>query len=170
MTFQADYRDSAFTSEYYPMFVELGYPQLDIKRWEDGEWAILEMDNAPVVPSLTRWKYILTGLRHIEITSAFLARYVRQIDPRFPEFWEREAAKSKAIEDEQAWAERAREDVAMKTAKELLKNEALKERVARYGVRELTPEWISYRLWQSSERKARDLGVRVTDVPKGAIQ
>jgi hypothetical protein len=124
-------------SKFYPMFCALGYPQLDIVRYEDGEWSIIEYVNAPLVPSLTKWQHVLKGMRNIEITEGFIKRFVRQIDPRERQFWERENEATDAMEKEKDAQEQHAYELSDRTAAVLLKNEALKERIAKNGVIEL---------------------------------
>jgi len=131
------YADSGMVSRYYPMFCKLGYPQLDVIRFEDGEWCIIEYLNAPLVPSLTKWHHVLKGLRNIEITEGFLKKFIRQIDPRERAFWDREQNATNRMEQEKIEQEQFIEYRVEQTVKALSKNEALKERIAKNGVQEL---------------------------------
>lgn len=89
---------SSMVSKYWFWFAEMGYPELDIVTWPDGEWAIIEYLNAPIIPPLTKWNYVLTGLRNQEITYDFLKAYADQhcLEKRF--VWEEQQRK----EDEAA--------------------------------------------------------------------
>jgi hypothetical protein len=134
-----EYLDSSFVGPHYKMMCDLGYPQLDIKQWDDGEWAILEMLNAPLVPSLTRFTYVLKKIRHTEIREGTVKRLVRSIDPAFPEFWVREAEKSISMEMEKDAAERHTEEM----------------------VSEINPDKIALRIAESNPAAARRMGIRV---------
>jgi hypothetical protein len=124
-------------SKYYPMFCALGYPQLDVVKYDDGEWSIIEYVNAPLVPSLTKWQHVLKGLRNIEITEGFIKKFVRQIDPKEKQFWEREQARTEHMEKEKEEQEKHAIESADRTANVLMKNEALKERFVKNGAIEL---------------------------------
>lgn len=159
--FHGDYRNSSFVSDHYRTFVELGYPQLDVEHFEDGSWAIREFLNAPLVPSLTRWKWIYKGFENIEFSAGLAAKLVRQIDPQFPEFWAREALKTKGIIDEKQSRIRFENDWADRMAPIILRNPGLMDRIARYGMRELEPERIALAIAKDNPAAARKMGIRV---------
>jgi hypothetical protein len=161
--FEADYSDCSMVSDDYPMMQRIGYPQLDIKRFWDGEWAIKEYLNPPLIPSLTKWKYVLTGLRNVPVSESFILNQIKSLDPQYSEFWIREIEKEMAVERNNSAVAQNRADSAERTITELLKNEALKERVAKYGIMEMTPERIAYRIAQDSPSKARELGIKVPE-------
>jgi hypothetical protein len=135
--------DCSFVSKWYPIFCRLGYPQLDVVQYEDGEWAIIEYDNAPIIPSMTRFHHVLKGLRHIEITEGFIKRWVEQLDPRKRFLWEREQKRTEEMELEKEAQEKHTEQLATDTVKVISKNEDLKERIAKYGIGELDLERIA---------------------------
>jgi len=159
--FHASYLDSSFVGPHYPMFVEMRYPQLDITVFDDGEWLVYEMLNAPVVPSLTQWKPILKGLRNIEINSGTVGKLIHQIDPQYPEFWAREALKTKGILGERESRIQFEEDWAEKMAPKILRNPGLMERIARFGMRELDPARIALAIAKENPAVARAMGIRV---------
>lgn len=167
--FCGNYTDSAMVSKDYRVFVELGYPQLDRIVYEDNEWAIIEYYNAPLVPSLTKWKHIYKGFRNIEFNESFAKKLIRQIDPQYPEFWANELNKTKRIYQAKDAEETENIEWVQKTLPKLLKNENLMQRVARYGTRELNPDRIALAIAKDSPQKARDLGISVTNehVPTG---
>lgn len=159
--FHANYADSSFVGPHYPMFVKLGYNQLDIEVFDDGEWAVREMLSAPVVPSLTTWKYILKGLRNIEINSGTVGKLIHQIDPQYPEFWAREALKTKGILGEKNSRIEFENDWAEKMAPKILRNPGLMERISRFGMRELDPARIALAIAKENPAAARAMGIRV---------
>lgn len=122
-------------SPYYCWFVEMGYDRLDIIRWPDGEWAIIELYRSPVVPSMTPWNYVLQGLKNILITPSFIEKYVHQLDLHRKEVWDIAEAKSRKVEEEHAAVERHAEDTAERATKAIMSNPALVERVAREGIK-----------------------------------
>jgi len=163
MTYPYTYLDSPFVGPYYKMLCDLNYPQLDITVLEDGEWYIYEMLNAPVVPSLTKWQPVYKGFRNIEINSGIVAKLVRQIDPQYPEFWAREIIKSESLLKEKVERANFEEEWVERMVPKFLKNEALMNRVARYGVRELDPARIALAIAKESPSTARSLGIKVAN-------
>jgi hypothetical protein len=143
--------NNAMTSQYYPWFVELGYPQLDVVFYEDREWAIIEFENAPLVPSQTKWRVIFSGFRNVEFNKSFVKKMIEMIDLERREYWERmeeeEAERAQAEES----AINARADLHSRAAKEICRNDALMERAAKQGpsafsldsiLREMSPHQI----------------------------
>lgn len=126
---------SSFCSPWYVWFCQLGYPQLDINRYPDGEWEIIEYRNAPIIPSLTSWTRVLQGMRNVEISFGFVEKYVHQIDPARPEFWDREARKTAAMLAEQDALDKHREEYAEHAFRVIRGNEALMERIYKEGLK-----------------------------------
>jgi hypothetical protein len=124
-------------SKYHPWFVEMGYPQLDINEYPDGEWEIIEYQNAPIIPSLTRYKAILSGLRNIEPTKGFVAKYIAQIDPQRKAFWDRERARTKLAEHEAELKEKHADELSTRATKAIMANPDLMDRIARNGLQEM---------------------------------
>jgi hypothetical protein len=128
---------SYFQSPWHVWFREMGYPQLDINRFKDGEWEIIEYHSSPVVPALTKYHTVLSGLRNIEITKSFVEKYVAQLDVTKRAFWEREEAKSrKADEDAQA-KDRHADEFATRASHAIVQNPDLMERIATKGIGEM---------------------------------
>jgi hypothetical protein len=125
-------------SPYYIWFKELGYEQLDIREFDDGEWAIIEYYNSPVIPSLTRWNYVLQGLRNILITPGFITKYVKQLDLRQNEYWDQCEAKTKAMETEKDRLEAHAQDTAERAKNAIIQNPELVERIAKKGMNEIS--------------------------------
>jgi len=134
---QFGYLDSGMVGPYYPMMCRLGYPQLDIQRFDDGEWAILEYLKAPLTCAHTPWRYVGVGFRHVEITEAFVKRWIEEHDPMKGHIFRREEEKSAAIDAEHAAFDRYRDEVAERAAKAITHNPDLMERVARNGLHEI---------------------------------
>ncbi len=142
---------NSFVSKYHPWFVELGYPELDVrfvhshdatKRiWghETGEWAIIEMLSGPYISAEVLWRDVLTGLKNIEINKGTLKRFAESIDIKKQAIWDRELAKSLAVEAEHAAAQKHRDDMLTKVHESYIKNPDLMNRVAKNGVGELHP-------------------------------
>lgn len=139
---------------------------LDLLKFEDGEFAIIEMLNAPLVPSLTRWQYVLKGMRNIEFSESLARKFIKQLDPHEPEFWIREYEASRKVVDLKDKQAEAQEDWAEWMGNALKHNSGLMERVAKYGTRELHPDQIAYRIAQASPQIARSMGITVTQEHK----
>jgi hypothetical protein len=124
-------------SKYHDWFRELGYDRLDILEYPDGEWAIIEFETVPVIPSLTKWKTVLSRLRHIEITRGFVEKYLSKIDNRRKEFWDIERSRTHAVFAEQEAKERAGKDRAERAYHAMRQNPDLMNRIARNGLHEM---------------------------------
>lgn len=125
---------SYFTSRYYPIFVELGYPQLDVREITDGSWCILEMMRSPVIPSLTKWRDVLGPIKHVEISKGFIQKYVTAIDTMKDGLWDRERKKTRDMLLEKESIDRRREDLSNRAFLAMRQNPALMERIAKYGL------------------------------------
>lgn len=125
---------NCMTSEYYPLFCELGYPELDVQFYEDREWAIIQFENAPIVPSLTKWRVVFSGFRNIEFNASFAKKLVNMIDNRKKEFWDNLEAKELAAKKEKEAAENQRVEAYADVAQKLARNPALMERAEKQGV------------------------------------
>lgn len=149
--------DSYMLSPYYKMFVEMGFPQLDIRVFKDGEWAIREFHNAPLVPSLTKWKYVLSGMRNIEISESFIRKYLWSIDPRQKRFWEHDDETRKKEDEERAYYENERAERTMALGKQLAKNEDLMNEAYRIGPAAFDLENIAKKIYKERPWKLKDL-------------
>lgn len=128
---------SYFCSPYYVWFQDLGYPRLDLLQYEDGEWAIVQMLNSPVVPAETQWRAVLSGMRNIEISHSFIRKYVEEIDIQRRAFWDREEAKSELADKEEAALDAHREDMVERAHKAITQNPDLMDRIAKNGIQEM---------------------------------
>ena len=125
---------SYFFTGYNTWFRELGYPLLDINRWPDGEWAILQAERTPVVPCLTRWNYVLTGLRNIEISKVFVEKYTEMLDLTKKAFWDKEDSKTKEMELEKERVEQNAQLRVDAAHKAITQNPDLMNRIAKFGI------------------------------------
>lgn len=128
---------SSMVSPWWVWFRELGYPQLDIVRAEDGEWWIHEYLNSPIIPSLTKTMVVLRGMRNIEISFGFVEKFVKQIDLQLKAIWDREEAKTAEVEREHAATQRHRNDSVERAARAITRNEGLMNRIAKGGLPEM---------------------------------
>lgn len=128
---------SAMCSRYYGWMCELGYPTLDVRQFEDGEWAILQYHTIPLIPSMTKWHWVLQGIKNTEITPAFIEKFVDMIDITKRSFWAREDEKTKAVELEHAATDRHAEDMVNRAHDVCMRSPALLDRIAKFGIEEL---------------------------------
>ncbi len=135
------YRDypSKMVSDYHCWFRDLGYPELDLVRYPDGEWAIIQFMQTPIIPCLTKWNFVLKGLRNVELTHSFIARYVQQLDLEKHTVWEEQAKTERLALEETNYEERRAQDRAEHFVAGIRGNDAMMQRIARNGLRELNP-------------------------------
>lgn len=134
--YQAHYT-SYFFSPYNIWFRELGYPLLDIIKYNDGEWCIYQAHNKPHIPAETKWHEVLTKLRNVEITKGFVEKYTLLHDLTRGEKWDIENKKTKDMLDEKDRLEEHSKDVRARAYQAIAKNEGLMERIARNGIHEM---------------------------------
>lgn len=125
---------SSFFSGYNNWFRQLGHPLLDIIRYDDGEWSIIQCQTSPIIPCLTKWNHILTGLRNIEISTGFVEKYVQIIDLAKDEFWDNENAKTQRMEDEKDLMEENALDKVDRAHKAIINNPDLMNRIGKFGL------------------------------------
>jgi hypothetical protein len=130
---------SSAQSEYHIWFQELGYPQLDITRYEDGEWCIIQYLHTPLIPSECKYRTVLSGLRNIEISYSFIERYLDEINPQSARFWRNVEADEKRIDGEFERDERNAIDRASRAQKHIIQNPDLMNRIAKFGLKEMDP-------------------------------
>jgi len=134
---QYSFYPSSMVSDWYIWFCELGYPNLDINRYPDGEWEIIEYYNAPIVPSLTKWNRVLYGIRNVVITPGIVEKYVKQLDLHSDEIWDKYDHKTEELEAEQKALERHQKETVDRAYEAIRFNPALMERMARGGITEM---------------------------------
>lgn len=147
---------SYMCSPWYVWFVELGYPNLDIVQHretfelpdgsylttESGVWSIIEYYNAPIIPSLTRWNYVLANVNDQEISKSFIEKMVGMLDLRRKQVWDMAEAKTKAMEDEKEKLEAHAQDTAERAKNLIMRCPTTLERVAKDGIAAANPTTI----------------------------
>lgn len=128
---------SSMVSQYYTWFLELGYPQLDIEKYGDGSWSIIEYYNAPVVPSMTKYNLVLGPMENVDLSFSFVSSWIKKLDLRKKEYWEACEAKTKEMEEEKERLEAHAQDTAERAKNIIMGNEALVERIAKNGISEI---------------------------------
>lgn len=134
---------SSMQSEYHSWFQLQGYPELDILKYEDGSWFVIQFYNSPIVPSLTKWQTVLGEMRNVDISSAFLLKYLKQLDITKKQFWDREEAKTKETEEEFERIEKHREESAERATQAIVRNPNLMNRIANNGLYEMDLGYIA---------------------------
>ncbi len=134
---------SYIQSPWHPWFIDMGYPELDILQYEDGEWWIVQYYNAPIIPCLTKWQTVLGPMRNLDISYGFCERYAKALDLNRKEYLAKEMAKSQAAEDEWEKTEQHAEDSATRATKAITQNPNLMERIASKGFGEMNLDSIA---------------------------
>lgn len=135
---------SDLCSPWYTWFVELGFPELDVNRFEDGSWEIIQYHKTPTIPSMTPFHTVLGLMKKVPITSGFIEKYVNKVNNRNPrsEFWEQERQATKRIDDEQEALARHREETATRMKNAIMANDNVLQRIAKNGLHEMDPRYI----------------------------
>lgn len=124
-------------SPWWRVCRDLGYPELDVRQYADGEWSIIQYLQTPLIPSLTRWQPVLIGIRNVEISATFIKKKADELNLERGHVWDgvrREEAR--ALAEVQADETRAQERAQMKL--DIVKRAPdLYARVMRNGVKEL---------------------------------
>jgi hypothetical protein len=121
----------------------MGYPELDICRFEDGEWAIRQFLKAPVIPAETPWQWVLTGLKHVELSPWVCLKYAQNLDLERKAYWAEVDRKEKEVDEEHAAADRHAQDLAERRFRAVKSNRFLMDRVVRYGPAEMSLKRIA---------------------------
>lgn len=128
---------SSMVSKYYCWFVRMGYPQLDIVEFEDGSWEICQYLNGPYIPCQTEVQTVLGPIENTIPTFGFCQNYVKQLDMHRKEFWDREEAATRAVEEEWEAKERHAEDHVERATQAITRNPGLMNRIAKKGLQEM---------------------------------
>ncbi len=128
---------SYFVSPYNVWFKDMGYPELDVIQYRDGEWHIIQHLRSPVVPALTPWQTVLSKLRHVEKTYSVMYRYANQLDIEKREVWANQERIEKKAREDLAREEKHAEDIATQQFKAIKGNDALMQRIAKNGLGEI---------------------------------
>lgn len=128
---------SYFCSPYHVWCCELGYPELDVVEFKDGEKALIQYHRSPVIPALTPWNYVLTKIRNVDITPAFIKHYADKLNLENRHVWDEMDAKDKKLDEEQAARERHDKDIAERRYECIRGNDALMQRISRNGLGEM---------------------------------
>jgi hypothetical protein len=128
---------STAQSPWHVWFQQMGYPQLDLTRYEDGEWCVIEYQHTPLIPAECKYKTVLSGLRNIEISYSFLERYLDEMNPMSTRFWENLERHERLQDAEYDTVEKNAEDRAIRASRFVIQNPDLMERIAKNGMKEM---------------------------------
>lgn len=128
---------STAQSPYHIWFQELGFPQLDITKYDDGEWCIIEYQHTPLIPAECKYKVVLSGMRNIDISFSFIERYLDEMNPMSARFWAN-LDKMEAMQNaEYETFENNAQDRAHRASRLVIQNPDLMERIAKHGLKEM---------------------------------
>lgn len=134
---------SYMQSPYSCWFHLMGYPELDIHETKTGEWAIIQYYSVPTIPAETKWQVVLGYMKNIEKSYSFCEKYAKQLDLQRKAFWAREEAKTKAMLEEKEKIDKHRNDSVERATKAIVKNDALMQRIAKNGLKEMDLSYIA---------------------------
>ncbi len=145
-------------SRWHRCFVAMGYPELDLVEYPDGEKAIIQYFNRPIIPSLTRWGYVLTKIRNQDVNYYWLKEKADDLNLEKKRVWHEQEAMEKEALRRQLEEDRRSEDFATRMLDTVNRNDAWKQRIAKKGLSELNPLKIlnnipSYRLGKGFREK-----------------
>lgn len=128
---------SYMVSGYNTWFSEMGYPELDILTFEDGEWSIIQYHRQPIVPTLTPWSHVLTKMRHIEPSWDICRKWAEQLDLEKRHVWEEQEKLEARARQELAAEERHAKDFTDRAYTAIRSNPDLMNRIAKNGLGEM---------------------------------
>lgn len=130
---------SYFVSPWNVWFEHMGYPELDVIEYPDGEKAVIEYLKAPTVPALTPWNFTLTKLRNMELTYDWLKAWADQKCLERRHVWEEQAKLEERLRQDQLAEDRRSEDFVTRAHAAVVNNPDLMQRVGKNGLGELHP-------------------------------
>lgn len=130
---------STMVSRWHRCFVAMGYPELDLVEYPDGEKAIIQYFNAPIVPSMTKWGFVLTGIRNRNVDYYWLKEQADLLNLHGKKVWSDQDATEKEAIRQQLEEDRRAEDFATRMLDLVNRNDAWKQRIHKNGLKELNP-------------------------------
>lgn len=130
------YRDKS-PSTPYGWCCEMGFPNVDVvdHRWDDGKWDLVEYYNAPLIPALTQWNYILIGIAE-PLEKTVIQKFLKGLDIHQKAFWAQQEAEEKEYERKKKAEQEAQDDAATRATALITGNENLMNRIAKNGLQE----------------------------------
>ncbi len=130
---------STMVSRWHRCFVAMGYPELDLVEYPDGEKAIIQYFNRPIIPSLTRWGYVLTKIRNQDVNYYWLKEKADDLNLEKKKVWHEQEEIEKEALRRQLEEDRRSEDFATRMLDTVNRNDAWKQRIVKNGLSELNP-------------------------------
>ena len=130
---------STMVSRWHRCFVAMGYPELDLVEYPDGEKAIIQYFNRPIIPSLTRWGYVLTGIRNTNVDYYWLKEQADLLNLHGKKVWDDQDASEKEAHRQTLEEDRRSEDFATRMLSLVKRNDDWMQRIAKNGLKELDP-------------------------------
>lgn len=135
----ADNAPSRMVGPWWRVCKSLGYPELDVIKYPDGEFCIIQYMNAPIIPSRTKWMPVLQKIRNVEMTASFLKHHADRLNLQYRHVWDEQAAAERRALEEVATEERRATDFSDRMFKAVRNNPDMMERIAKNGLGELNP-------------------------------
>lgn len=129
---------SFMVSPWHRVLVALGYEELDVRQYPDGEICLIQYLNKPIIPSLTRWQPVLQGVRNVEISVGWLKHWAERLDLTKRGVWDKLDQEDKENLRLIKEKDRRAEDFANRMTDGIMRNPDLVERIARNGLKEAT--------------------------------
>lgn len=120
----------------------MGYPQLDLLV-TPHEVSIIEFENAPIIPCLTKWRRVIKFGPGFPISYEIFRKEIKACDPTQQEIWDREQEKTKKEQKEKEDSEKHTQEMADNVAKIVRKSDFLQDRIAKAGIKELFLDELS---------------------------
>ncbi len=130
---------STMVSRWHRCFVAMGYPELDLVEYPDGEKAIIQYFNRPIIPALTKWGFVLTKIRNVDVNYYWLKEKADDLNIEKKAVWARQEAVEKEAIRQQLEEDRRSEDFATRMLDTVKRNDDWMQRIARNGLKELNP-------------------------------
>ncbi len=148
---------SWMVSPWWRVCRDVGYPELDVRQYSDGSWALIQYMQSPIVPSLTRWQPVLMDIRNIEISASFIKKKADELNLERGHIWDDVAKNERRIRSEIDFEEDRADKIADAKLAVLKRAPGLMDRVMRRGMKELDPrkmlQHLDIRDLSSSHRK-----------------
>lgn len=157
-----------FPSKYHPWFVELGYPQLDMREYQDGSWILVEYLSSLAAPRpLFKWRMILGYFLNEIPTKGIIEKYIKRLDTKRREFWDLQEKKTKEVEDEHARSQKHKEDMVARAHKSIVQNPDLMERIAKNGLQEMDIDNVGKHMPRNAIMYPKFKGTKVSTIEEG---
>jgi hypothetical protein len=130
------YGDST-PNTYYGWCRGAGFSNVDVidHRLDDGKWDLVEYYNAPIIPALTQWNYILIGITE-PLIKPVIQKFLRDLDIHQKAYWAQQELEAKESERKRKAQEEAQDDAATRATGLIMGNPDLVNRIAKNGLQE----------------------------------